>query len=229
MNESQNSDDELLALLQPAVAAEEFSFDSAPPAPIVVDTSSDDGDHNASLPGPPPPAGLPGLSTEAIEPEGSLAEDSSERTGLKSSQEIHDSSKIDEDEIAYEPKKTPSRTPRSAKTRSSAAGALSQSITTRTPSKAKAKTQTLEMMGFKKAQAVPDPSAQSQSPPTNPQIPRCDFEIVIEPVSAEKAREYKAVAPGDEIYRVLERIPTGVPGETWLSVEFEDGRIDQVS
>lgn len=58
---------------------------------------------------------------------------------------------------------------------------------------------------------------------------KLEFEIVIRPVPREFATQYTKITPGDEIYRVLERIPTGVPGETWLSVEFEDGRIDQVS
>lgn len=56
-----------------------------------------------------------------------------------------------------------------------------------------------------------------------------NFEVVIKPLSPAAAQEYTKVAPGDEIYRVLEVIRTDIPGEAWLSVEFEDGRVDQVS
>lgn len=55
------------------------------------------------------------------------------------------------------------------------------------------------------------------------------FEVVIKPLPPAVAQEYTKVAPGDEIFRVLEVIKTDVPGEAWLSVEFEDGRVDQVS
>lgn len=56
-----------------------------------------------------------------------------------------------------------------------------------------------------------------------------NFEVVIQPLSPATAKEYIKFAPGDEIYRVLDVIKTDVPGEAWLSVEFEDGRVDQVS
>lgn len=56
----------------------------------------------------------------------------------------------------------------------------------------------------------------------------CKFEVVIKPLSPTAAQEYTKVDPGDEIYRVLEVIKTDIPGEAWLSVEFEDGRVDQV-
>lgn len=55
------------------------------------------------------------------------------------------------------------------------------------------------------------------------------FEVVIRPLPPAAAREYAKVAPGDEVHRVLDVIETDVPGEAWLSVEFEDGRVDQVS
>ncbi|KKY32417.1 hypothetical protein UCDDA912_g07613 [Diaporthe ampelina] len=54
-----------------------------------------------------------------------------------------------------------------------------------------------------------------------------EFEVVIKPLSPAAAQEYTKVPPGDEIYRVLEVIKTDIPGEAWLSVEFEDGRVDQ--
>lgn len=57
----------------------------------------------------------------------------------------------------------------------------------------------------------------------------CKFEVVIKPLLPTAAQEYTKVDPGDEIYRVLEVIRTDIPGEAWLSVEFEDGRVDQVS
>lgn len=55
------------------------------------------------------------------------------------------------------------------------------------------------------------------------------FEVVIQPLPPAATQEYTKVTPGDEIYRVLDVIRTDVPGEAWLSVEFEDGRVDQVS
>ncbi|POS74596.1 hypothetical protein DHEL01_v207003 [Diaporthe helianthi] len=55
------------------------------------------------------------------------------------------------------------------------------------------------------------------------------FDVVIQPLPPAAAQEYTKVNPGDEIFRVLDIIKTDVPGEAWLSVEFEDGRVDQVS
>lgn len=72
---------------------------------------------------------------------------------------------------------------------------------------------TVESAGFE-AESSPDP---------------WKFEVVIKPLPPAAAQEYTKVPPGDEIYRVLEVIKTDVPGEAWLSVEFEDGRVDQVS
>lgn len=77
----------------------------------------------------------------------------------------------------------------------------------------KARKTTGESAGFE-AESSPDP---------------WKFEVVIKPLPPAAAEEYTKVPPGDEIYRVLNVIKTDVPGEAWLSVEFEDGRVDQVS
>lgn len=77
----------------------------------------------------------------------------------------------------------------------------------------KTRESTVESAGFE-AESSPDPSK---------------FEVVIKPLSPAAAQEYIKVPPGDEVYRVLAVIKTDIPGEAWLSVEFEDGRVDQVS
>ncbi|KAG6358683.1 hypothetical protein INS49_012201 [Diaporthe citri] len=79
--------------------------------------------------------------------------------------------------------------------------------------KRKTRTATVESAVFE-AESSPDP---------------WKFEVVIKPLRPAEAQEYTKVPPGDEIYRVLEVIKTDVPGEAWLSVEFEDGRVDQVA
>lgn len=77
----------------------------------------------------------------------------------------------------------------------------------------------------------PARTGQSNSPSfeTEASPEPCNFEVVIKPLPPTAAQEYIKVDPGDEIYRVLEVIRTDIPGEAWLSVEFEDGRVDQVS
>lgn len=72
---------------------------------------------------------------------------------------------------------------------------------------------TVESAGFE-AESSPDP---------------WKFEVVIKPLPPAATQEYIKVPPGDEVYRVLAVIKTDIPGEAWLSVEFEDGRVDQVS
>lgn len=79
--------------------------------------------------------------------------------------------------------------------------------------------------GKKKSRETTVSSGSEAEPPPD----SLNFEVVIQPLSPAAAKEYTIVAPGDEIYRVLEVIKTDIPGEAWLSVEFEDGRIDQVS
>lgn len=245
MAEPQNSDDELLALLQPPSMTDEFVFESN--LPMTADTS-DHHDH-ADAPPPrlaPPPAPtapmmtLPGptpmapmmdsMETESsVAPNGALASSpdlaNGQTNGLASSQPVNGSHEIDEDEIAYEPIKTPSRTPRSAKARSSALRSRPKLRTMATPFKSRPKPQ--ERSKSKESETRPEPASQSR-PPLH-ELPKWDFEIAIKPLPSHAAQEYQPIPPGDEIYRVLQKIPTGVPGETWLSVEFEDGRIDQVS
>ncbi|KAL2289745.1 hypothetical protein FJTKL_01072 [Diaporthe vaccinii] len=72
---------------------------------------------------------------------------------------------------------------------------------------------TVESAGFE-AESSPDP---------------WKFEVVIKPLPPAATQEYIKVPPGDEVYRVLAVIKTDIPGEAWLSVEFEDGRVDQVA
>lgn len=81
------------------------------------------------------------------------------------------------------------------------------------PGKRKAREESVGSVGFE-AESSPDP---------------WKFEVVIKPLPPAAAQEYTKVPPGDEIYRVLDVIKTDVPGEAWLSVEYEDGRVDQVS
>lgn len=177
----------------------------------------------------------------------------------------------DEDQIAYEPVKPTSRTPRSTRSRANPSSRPKTSSRLaepelpngkspsrksarkrREPSKSKSPepSQVSEVPSLLEAEkhhllAVPIARAVSASsglsgapqaiktptpePATAKEPAKLDFEVVINPISQDVAKEYTKIAPGDEIYRVLERIPTGIPGETWLSVEFEDGRIDQVS
>lgn len=157
--------------------------------------------------------------------------------------------KEDEDQIAYEPIKTPSKTPRYTrsranllKSRTSSWLAESELPTRQRPSRKSArKRRSPSKSKSPEPSNLPAASESSESPnraesiarktPAAPEksLAKLNFEIVINPISPEISQQYTPIAPGDEIYRVLERIPTGVPGETWLSVEFEDGRIDQVS
>lgn len=161
----------------------------------------------------------------------------------------------DSDAIAYEPLRTPARSRRSGvskprstskPTRSRPRPTFSNSRSTlkikssrqlatllTSPAKVDGETQAevesdSQPLTTESAPAPAEPKPEPTPDPT-PKPPTIEFEIVIRPVPSQAAQEYKPIPPGDEIYRVLEKIPTGVPGETWLSVEFEDGRIDQVS
>lgn len=164
----------------------------------------------------------------------------------------------DEDQIAYEPIKT-SRTPRSTRSKANASGSKrslwpAESPNNKRPSRMSARKRRLPSKSKSPEPSIPpkkhDLPAAPNSPATSKSsrlsdpfesmiIPspethakttaKLNFEVIIDPLPPALAQQYTPIAPGDEIYRVLEKIPTGVPGETWLSVEFEDGRIDQVS
>lgn len=264
MNES-HSDDELLALLQPPSIPNEFVFESN--LPINIDTSHDDDDTGvATLPGPAPPAPMapmmqsagtapvaPMMETTEREKEASAVLNrapasspdpfTGDTNGAGNSQPANGAHEIDEDEIAYEPIKTPSRTTRSAKAQSSTSRPRTKPRMKPIPVKSKAKPREKSAsqepetkpepeplsQSHSQSQSQPEPQPQSKHPSPSPEPPKMDFEIVINRVPPHATQEYQSIPPGDEVYRVLDKIPTGFPGETWLSVEFEDGRIDQVS
>lgn len=258
MNDPSHSDEELLALLQPLALPGEFDFESNG---LMKDTSDDDGDDDQPLPGPAPPAPMAPMmvapaaplapmgmaeSIIQIRPDISSSDPPKDMTngiGSFQAEPIPNGQKEeDEDEIAYEPVKTPSRTPRSSKARTSAVRPSSRrklgSSRSRSRVHEKSNLDPEEENGSiskpkpkteQNADSIPKqvPEMEQQSEP--PQPPSLEFEIVINRISPQTMQEYKPIPPGDYIYRVLEKIPTGVPGETWLSVEFEDGHIDQVS
>lgn len=60
-------------------------------------------------------------------------------------------------------------------------------------------------------------------------VPKYNFEVIIKPPPAEVLRDYTPIPAGDEIYRVLAKIPPTVSGESWFKVEYEDGHEDIVS
>lgn len=254
MNES-HSDDELLALLQPPSMPNEFGFEST--LPINGDAPDDDDDTGvATLPGPAPPAPMAPMM-EAYEtgkedsalldgaPASSPDPVTGDINGLGSPQPVNGADEIDEDEIAYEPIpiKTPSRTTRSTRAQASASRPRTKPRTKPTPVKSKAKPreksasqksdtepeQEQEPPAQSPSQSQQQPQTQPKPPSPSPEPPKIEFEIVINRLPPQATQEYQPVPPGDEVYRVLDKIPTGSPGETWLSVEFEDGRIDQVS
>lgn len=268
MNEGTNSDEELLALLQPPSMPDDFDFESN----LNTKDTSDDDDEFAPLPGPAPPAPMApmmmaqaALMVQAAAPTAPMGMDmpdaQSQNTqdhasledpfvdgamngngapnGVGSSQaQVED----DSDEIAYEPVKTPSRSSRSKSKRSTSAvrTSVTRPSSRRKPASARSRPQPrkpsvdveeeseteLPVEPAKPKVKSPEPEPKPESPKLPPPL---DFEIVISPLPPSNTQEYKPIPPGDEIYRVLSRIPTGVPGETWLSVEFEDGHVDQVS
>lgn len=231
-------------MLQPLSMPEEFVFE--PNLPQNVDTSDDDhGD--VLLPGPAPPAPMAptmaeDTATTQIAPTASLGPvETTDLAGQKqnrisstdsvdsainesgSSQTVNDA-EDDEDEITYEPTKTPSRTLRSAKTMSSASRPKSRA----NPGSSKSRPRPEPSFRENPQSQQPEPKSDPESDTEPPELSKWSFEIVINPLSSQAAQEFKPIPPGDEIYRVLSKIPTGIPGETWLAVEFEDGRIDQV-
>lgn len=242
MNEPSHSDEELLALLQPPSMPEEFDFESN----VLTRDISDEDDGDQFLPGTAPPAPMAPMDTADSVDQTQPSITSSDplnaamnEFGRSQPELTNGQKKEDEDEIAYEPIKTPSRTPRSAKARTSTTRPSSRrklaSSKPRFKARDKARLASEDPEGIRKSkpkseqEAEPVPEPEQEQVQELPKPPSLKFDIVIDCIPPQAAQEYKPISPGDEIYRVLERIPTGVPGETWLSVEFEDGHIDQVS
>ncbi|ROV98552.1 hypothetical protein VSDG_04286 [Cytospora chrysosperma] len=254
MASGQNSDDELLAMLQPLTAPEEFVFETT--IPQFVDTS--DEDDGGQIPGPAPPAPLASMAPMApmapMEPSGSGISSTSQTNG----QEKEDK---DDDEIEYEsPAKRAARSPAKRPTKNrrkstpdlkdgDESGYESAAELLKTLAKSSSKSyrgskqnrkeegddddyEVVDESPVKAGRRRPKPAAEVPAEPTpepGPERKELNFEVVISPLLPQAAQEYTLIPPGDEVYRVLELIKTGVQGEAWLSVEFEDGRIDQVA
>lgn len=275
MEESQNAEEDLLALLQPLTMPDEFTFEAR--TRHFEDSSDDDADQEPT-PGPAPPASMAPMAPmaqtaplapmapmdpiETVDPLAAVAPEASkiEPNGAASfpppdtNGHEEDTAVVeqDDDAIEYETPKSTRKSPAKRSTRSratpksrrdgdespddSAAGLLRRFATSSAKKRVEAKLDhetdpganggspvktgtrktretTGESAGFE-AESSPDP---------------WKFEVVIKPLSPAATLEYTKVPAGDEIYRVLDVIKTDVPGEAWLSVEFEDGRVDQVS
>ncbi|CAN8106385.1 unnamed protein product [Discula destructiva] len=258
MDEASHADDELMALLQPAAGPEEFDFASNLPP---KDASGDTDGGEAAIPGAEPPAPMasmmmmgsaapmaPMAPMDTTDPHLQSAPDptpskslNGTTNGFGSSQPEdpkHSQQGEDEDEIAYEPVKTPSRASRSGRSKTSTSRmSATRPHARRKPGSSKSKASPHKSSTESKAKTNSQPNSKSRSEereverrPSSPiPPPSLEFEILISPARPGTRQEYQPIPPGDEIYRVLQRIPTGVPGETWLSVEFEDGHVDQVS
>lgn len=262
-------------MLQPPAIPEDMELDSsdnsdngdtslpgpAPPAPMGTTTVSP-GDAPIAPMSSEPPGAAPMATMSSIERDEPVGQtgvpassqvngDGVEGTGPGGSQAADSkpsgSHRHDEDEISYEPTRTP-RSTRSGKARSGGSAAKI-STRTRTSTRKSAKPPNPSFKSRTRAKQpedtkpeepilVPDPISSRSHPKRKPEPdtepepakpPSLDFEVFIHPIPPQAAQEYKPIPPGDEIYRILEKISTGVPGELWLSVEFEDGRVDQVS
>lgn len=226
------------------------------PAPMAYMTAtgptlSTEGDDPVEANGVSASSPVDGGKVSGTEPRSSQAAHSKtnrvqEHDEKKRENEDHGDEVEHEDEISYEPTKTP-RSTRSSRARS---GVNTARISTSTSKPARTRHQSGREPFFQsKTRAMQRQGSTSQEPETNPYLtttehprkskpepepktstpPSLDFEVVIPPPQPQAAQEYTAIPAGDEIYRILEKIHTGIPGELWLSVEFEDGRIDQVS
>lgn len=266
MASGQNSDDELLAMLQPLTVPEEFVFETT--LPQFVDTS--DEDDGGPIPGPAPPAPMAHMAPMTpMAPMASMAPIAPMKPngfGSPSTLKTNDYKEgekkdEDDDEIEYEsPAKPSTRSPgkRPAQNRTkstpipkggdesgyeSAAELLKNLAKSSSKSQGKSR-QSRKQEGddddyevadespVKAGRRRPRPAIKAPAEPTpEPELERkeLNFEVVINPLLPQAAQEYTLIHPGDEVYRVLEVIKTEVPGEAWLSVEFDDGRIDQVS
>ncbi|ROV96820.1 hypothetical protein VMCG_07894 [Cytospora schulzeri] len=263
MASGQNSDDELLAMLQPLTAPDEFVFEKT--LPQFVDTS--DEDDGGPVPGPAPPAPMapiapmaPMAPTAPMVPTESNRFESSSASQKNGHREGEDEDQ-ENDEIEYEtPAKPANRTPAKRQTKNrpkstpnpkggdesgyESAAELLKSLA-RSSSKSQGRPiadqkEAPEHDDFEIADGSPVKASRRRpqnavevvegpTPESKPERKAMEFEVVISPLLPQAAQEYTLVPPGDEVYRVLEVIKTGVPGEAWLSVEFEDGRIDQVA
>jgi hypothetical protein len=59
--------------------------------------------------------------------------------------------------------------------------------------------------------------------------PANTLEIVLRPLPQHLRHEYKRVKTSDFVATVHERVPDSLPGEEWFTIQYDDGRIDQVS
>lgn len=263
MREDSNSDDELLALLQPIrMPADEIDYvsnmtlndamvvDEAPIPDLVPTAPMASTDEQVAPQAPVAAMQIVEPAMEIVEPSAQNEQDSvppqprnchADRVASPPAEAAQSSQveEADSDEIAYEPLKTPSRAARFSNKRTSASRPSSRRKPTtassklrtkppKFPAEPEAETSSQQDVMAKVEEREPEPEAKSE-PPKPKMPPTLDFDIVIDPLPLNVRQEYKPIPPGDEIYRVLQRIPTGIPGETWLSVEFEDGHIDQVS
>lgn len=255
MDESHNSDEELLALLQPLTTPDEFTFERR--LRHFADSSDDDVDQEP-IPGPAPPAPMAPMAPIATvapavltkEPNGVASLPLPETNGHK---EDETGEAQDDDEIEYEAPKPVRKSPAKRPTRSrakpaqrkeggdespyeSAAELLKRFATSSTKKRVESKSDPEDdvevdggsqvKLGRRHTRRLTEESAELKAESSSG---GWNFEVVIKPLSPSATQEYTKVAPGDEIYRVLEVIKTDVPRESWLSVEFEDGRVDQVS
>lgn len=260
MASGQNSDDELLAMLQPLTAPNEFVFETT--LPRFQDTS--DEDDGEPMPGPAPPAPMDPMAPIApmapMEPMEPMEPNESGSSAIPH-MNVHKEAEEDKenDEIEYEsPVKAAMRSPAKPSARNRRKSAPNQkggdesgyesaaellkslarsSSKSQGRSKLNRKEAKREEVDYEVSDESPVKAARRRSQPAvevsteEPESKRkvLNFDVVIRPLLPQAAQEYTLIPPGDEVYRVLEVIKTGVPGEAWLSVEFEDGRIDQVS
>ncbi|PSR81842.1 hypothetical protein BD289DRAFT_484202 [Coniella lustricola] len=259
MDGGQASDEELMALLQLPDFPKPFLIDNGDESePSVIPDSQMVEDTPLPIPDAAPTAPMAPMETgDFSRPADSPVNEMITASPLSQSQSqpatigvIAEEKEEDEDAIAYEPVKTPSRASRSNKTKTSASKPrpshkLRVATQPRGKSKERAAVEDLKSpeRTFEKpavelekepankpsSASLPPPTPPAPPAPSPPPPPSLRFDVVLENITPTAKLAYEPVLPGDEIYRILEMIPTGVPGETWVSVEFEDGHIDQVA
>lgn len=254
MGDPQNSDEEFLALLQPLKMPDEFTFEAR--LRHFADSSDDEVEQEA-IPKLAPLAPMAPMAPMDAVASATQIKESEEPASLPPSETNGHQDKtvngLDDDEIEYETPKTSGRSPAKRSTRSrvqtrprrdgdeelpyQSAAELLRRFATSSAKKpvesepdneddVKVKGGFQVKTGKSRARGFPGKSVEFEAE-SSPEV--LNFEVVIKSLSSTATQEYTKVPPGDEIYRVLEIIRTDVPGESWLSVEFEDGRVDQVS
>lgn len=272
MEESQNAEEDLLALLQPLTMPDEFIFEARTRH---FEDSSDDNADQEPIPGPAPPEPVAPMAPMAqtapvapmapmdpietvdplapeaskTEPNGAASFPPPDTNGHKEDTAVIEQ---DDDAIEYETPKSTRKSPAKRSTRSratprsrrdgdesphdSAAEFLRRFATSSAKKRVEAKPDPESDPGANGGSPVKTGTRKARETTGGPAGFEAEsspdpwkFEVVIKPLPPAAAQEYTKVPPGDEIYRVLDVIKTDVPGEAWLSVEFEDGRVDQVS